>query len=65
MMTVVGDQLCKFIEKLEAVGGREAAVIQLHLDALKLVIAKGMKGDGGEQGRQLLQGLRGVIAKFA
>ena len=65
MITVVSDQLCKFIEKLESVGARESAVIQLHLDALKIVIAKGMKGDGGEAGRQLLQGLRGVIAKFA
>ena len=63
LMTVLGDKLCLYIEKLEDVGAREADVIRLHIDGMRLVISKRIEGDGGEIGAELLKGLSSVTAK--
>ena len=47
LMTLIGNQLCHFVEELAEAGPSEVEVIGLHLDALKLVMAKQMRGDGG------------------
>ncbi len=65
LMTILGGNLCSFIEKLEAAGPAEVEVIQLHIDAMDLVITKHMKGDGGKEGEQLLEGLGLVAAKIS
>ncbi len=65
LMTIVGGNLCKFIEKLEDAGAAEVEVIQLHIDAMDLVIARRIKGDGGNEGVQLLKGLGLVAAKIS
>lgn len=66
LMTVIGNQLCRFLDGLEESANHGALeVIQLHIDALQVVIAQGLKGDGGAVGEQLLSGLEGVIAKRA
>ena len=65
LMTILGGNLCKFIENLEDAGSAEVAVIQLHIDAMDLVIAKRVKGDGGKEGEQLLNGLGLVAAKIS
>ena len=63
LMTVIGDQLCGFVEDREAAGPGEIEVIDLHVGALRLVIAERMRGGGGTAGAKLLNGLRQVIAK--
>ena len=66
LMTVIGNQLCRYLDGLE--GDPEAGdldLIQLHIDALQVVIAEGLKGDGGAAGEQLLSGLESVVAKRA
>lgn len=64
LMTVVGNQLCRFIENL---GGKADAsaieVIELHVNALQAVMAHKLKGDGGAIGKKFLAGLEQVIAK--
>jgi chemotaxis protein histidine kinase CheA len=65
LMTILGGNLCHIVEKLEDAGSAEVEVIQLHIDAMDLVIAKQMKGDGGEEGEQLLKGLGLVAAKIS
>ena len=47
IMTLIGGQLCAFVESLDGAGAAEIEVIELHIDAMKLVIAKRMSGDGG------------------
>ena len=66
LMTIIGNQLCRFLDGLGGEANDSALeVIQLHIDALQVVIAQGLKGDGGTVGEQLLSGLEGVIAKRA
>lgn len=57
LMTAIGDHLCRLIEKFEKVGPRELDMIRVHIDAMRVVITKELKGDGGDEGRQLLLGL--------
>jgi chemotaxis protein histidine kinase CheA len=64
LMTVIGDQLCRYIEGLKGKASEEAMeVIQLHIDALQVVISQNLSADGGAVGIQLLQGLEQVMAK--
>lgn len=64
LMTVIGNQLCLFIDGLdEEAEEQDIEVIKLHVDALQVVIAQQLKGDGGKMGTQLLSGLEGVISK--
>ncbi len=64
MMTIIGDQLCRLVEKMDEAGPSEIKVIDLHIDALKMVIAKRMEGDGGAEGEALFSGLDKVVAKI-
>ena len=65
LMTILGRTLCTFVEKREDAGPAEVEVIQLHINAMDLVIARQMKGDGGTEGEQLLEGLDLVAAKVS
>ena len=65
MMTRIGDQLCAFVETLEGAGAAEIEVIGLHIDAMKLVIANRMSGDGGEEAEKLFDDLKKVTEKVA
>ena len=65
LITYVGNSLCRYIESLEGVvnpGGIN--VMKLHVASIKAVIAENLKGDGGEAGGELLDGLNSVILKI-
>lgn len=64
LMTVLGNGLCRFIEKIEKCGQKEIDVIQLYIDTMKIVISKRMSGDGGQEGEKVLKGLDLVAAKI-
>ena len=64
LMTVIGNSLCRFIEKSDEIGPKHVQVVKVHVDSLKLVIAEGMEGDGGAAGEQLLKGLDLVVQKI-
>jgi len=64
LVTAIGNQLCRLIEKLERVGDAEINAIKVHIDAIKLVIAQKMRGNGGKAGDQILIGLEKVMEKL-
>ncbi|MEE8393614.1 MAG: phosphorelay protein [Rhodospirillales bacterium] len=64
MMTIIGNQLCRFVEDMEDADDAEIEAVTLHIDALKMVIAKRMEGDGGAEGESLFSGLEKVVAKL-
>jgi chemotaxis protein histidine kinase CheA len=67
LVTAIGHELCRFIEKVEEkgeIGARQVDAVKVHVDAIKRVINDDMKGDGGEQGTQLLTGLQLVRQKL-
>lgn len=65
LMTAVGNHLCRFIERLPEPALRDLDVVQVHLDAFKLIIANRMEGDGGADGLRMVKGLQAVVAKRA
>lgn len=64
LMTVIGNELCRLIERSDSFGDAEVKAIKVYIDALKLVIQVGMKGDGGADGQALVQGIRQVSDKL-
>ncbi|MEG3617930.1 Hpt domain-containing protein [Magnetovibrio sp. PR-2] len=57
LMTAIGDQLCRLVEKMDQVTPREIGMVRVHIDAMRVIIVKELKGDGGDEGRKLLMGL--------
>ena len=64
LMTTIGNELCRLIEKLDKAGPKEVEAIKLHIDSMKLVISNDIKGDGGVTGKEMLAGLQKVCDKL-
>jgi len=65
LMTVIGNLLCRFLERTkDEPKESHLPVIKVHIDALRLVIAQRMEGDGGRAGDNLVRGLDATIAKM-
>ena len=64
LMTAIGNELCRLIEKADKVGTGEVQAIKLHIDALKLVIAEDLKGTGGKEGEKMLAGIQKICDKL-
>ncbi len=63
LITIIGDSLCRFIEKKKEFTSADIEVVEVHVNSIRLVIMNGMKGDGGEVGKKILQGLNAVVSK--
>lgn len=64
LMTLIGNHLCRYIERLEGEAtDKNVEVVKVHIAALRLVIARRMSGDGGKVGDNLIRGLEAAIAK--
>ncbi len=64
LMTVIGNELCRLLERQESFGSAELQAIKVHIDAMKLVIQNKMTGDGGANGKALVAGIRQVGDKL-
>ena len=63
LVTVIGNQLCHFLENREAITPAGIEAVGLHIEAIKVVIGQRMTGDGGKAGEMLLSGLTKVLEK--
>ncbi len=63
LMTVIASQLCRFIEGCTDFNDLAMDVVAVHVEALRLVIADRLEGEGGLQGKKLLVGLESVLKK--
>ena len=66
LMTQIGQSLCVFTRPAHEQAGRafddrELGVIQSHLDAMRLILTKEIRGDGGDTGRKLAQRLEAMV----
>ena len=69
LITTVTGSLCKFVEALQKKESRpydekEVSAIKVHIDAIKLIASEHIKGDGGDIGRQLIDGIDAVKKKL-
>ena len=65
LVTTIGYQLCRFIEKIDHVGPHEMEAIALHVEAMAMVVRTPIKGDGGQHGEALMNGLDLILKKFS
>lgn len=65
LITVIGNQLCRLLGGLQEAGQAEIEAIGIYIEAMNMVIARNMEGDGGPEAGQMLEGLEKVGAKFA
>ncbi|MDA0998367.1 MAG: Hpt domain-containing protein [Proteobacteria bacterium] len=64
LMTVVGNELCRLLEKVPSIGNPEVEAVRVHIEAMKLIIQNKIKGDGGPAGQALVGGIRKVGEKL-
>lgn len=64
LMTILGNDLCRFIEGKETVSAVDLEVIDLYIGTMQIVISKRMGGDGGPEGNKVLTGLAAVVEKI-
>lgn len=63
MIGEVGTSLCDFINAEPDLANARLDVIRVHVDAIVVILANGLAGDGGEAGQSLLQALRKAVDK--
>ncbi len=63
LITVIGNDLCRFIERPIALSPRCLKVAWFHVDAMKRVVAKGMTGDGNGHGLKMIDTLHRMTQK--
>jgi len=64
LMTIIGNQMCRLIDKADPQDPHLIEVIDVHVGAMKLIIASKLKGDGGPDGELMLAGLQKVCEKI-
>jgi hypothetical protein len=62
LVTRIGQSLCRLIEPGRTVADPDLKVVQVHLDALKLVLDKKIAGTGGGAGEALATRLESMTA---
>lgn len=64
LMTRLGNSLCQLTRTRRPVSDADLNVIQAHLDAMRLVLAQGIRGDGGALGDKLAQRLETMVTEI-
>ncbi|MEQ8664585.1 MAG: Hpt domain-containing protein [Rhodospirillales bacterium] len=60
LVTQIGNHLCRLIERFGDNNPDEVEneAIKIHVDAMKLVIAQDLSGDGGDAGKAIISGIQ-------
>ena len=61
LVTRIGHSLCTLVRQERAFSDADLGVMQAHLDALRLILAKDIKGEGGETGAKLAARLENMV----
>ena len=62
LATAIADNLCKVLEDKSQASEPLREAIHVHIGSLKLVLSEPIKGDGGERGAELMDGLQKVLS---
>jgi hypothetical protein len=57
LISQVGESLKIFTENCSEANPRDVEIIAAHVDAMRMVMVDDIKGDGGEVGRAIVDGL--------
>jgi hypothetical protein len=61
LITRIGQSLCQLTRRERAFSDADLGIIQAHLDAIRLILAKDIKGEGGEVGDKLAARLETLV----
>jgi len=61
LVTRIGDSLCRLVRQERDFSEADLNVVQAHLDALRLILTKNIKGEGGEVGAKLAARLESLV----
>jgi hypothetical protein len=61
VVTRIGHSLCNLVRQEREFSDADLGVMQAHLDALRLILAKDIKGEGGEVGNKLAARLENMV----
>jgi chemotaxis protein histidine kinase CheA len=61
LVTRIGHSLCTLVRQEREFSDADLGVVQAHLDALRLILAKDIKGEGGEVGAKLAARLENMV----
>ena len=61
LVTSVGDLLTKFLEGRTDLNDRDLSIVTAHVDALNAVLRDDIKGDGGQVGNAIVDGLHQLV----
>ena len=57
LISQIGDSLKKFTDSRNEANPRDVEIIAAHVSAMRVVLVQGIKGDGGNVGRAIVDGL--------
>ncbi len=63
LITAVGTSLCGLLDGRETLDEAQIEAVRLHFDAIGLVVSRPLKGEGGSEGTNMVDGLRKVVEK--
>src|SRR6185369_15681308 len=63
LVTRIGHSLCTLVRQERPFADADLGVMQAHLDALRLILTKDIKGEGGEVGGKLAARLENMVPK--
>jgi hypothetical protein len=63
LITRIGQSLCQLTRPQRDFSDADLGVIQAHLDAIRLILAKDIKGEGGEIGDKLAARLETLVGQ--
>jgi hypothetical protein len=63
LITRIGQSLCQLTRRESAFSDADLGTVQAHLDAIRLILAKEIKGNGGEVGDKLAARLETLAAQ--
>ena len=62
LISQVGDSLKKFTDSRSEANPRDVEIIAAHVDAMRVVMVEDIRGDGGDVGRAIVDGLYKLTA---
>ena len=65
LMTGIAASLCGYLHSTDDLVGVQHRVVEIHAEAMRLVVGDALVGDGGTAGQALLKGLTAMVAKTA
>ena len=63
LISQVGDSLKKYTESRSEANPRDVEIIDAHVNAIRVVLAKDIRGEGGELGRAIVDSLYKLTAR--